>query len=180
MDSINANQPEQNHQDLTGRQAIDKIREIVKKSPNCFFCTAGENGQWSAARPMNVRDVDEAGNLWFLSADDSHKNEQLGRDPRVRLYFQGSTHSEFLHIDGAAAVYRNKATIKELWEPILKTWFTEGIDDPRITAIRVTPSGGYYWDNKHGNLIAGVKMMIGAMIGKTLDDSIEGKVEVRH
>ena len=68
--------------------------------------------------------------------------------------------------------------IKELWEPILKTWFTEGIDDPRITAIRVTPTDGYYWDTKHGNAVAGVKMMIGAMIGKTLDDSIEGTLRV--
>ena len=38
----------------------------------------------------------------------------------------------------------------------------------------MTPTGGYYWDTKHGNAIAGVKMLIGAAIGKTLDDSIEG------
>ena len=52
------------------------------------------------------------------------------------------------------------------------------MDDPRITVIKVTPSEGYYWDNKHGNAEAGPKMMIGAMIGKTLDDSIEGKLDV--
>ena len=58
----------------------------------------------------------------------------------------------------------------------LKTWFTEGIDDPRITVIRFAPEGGYYWDNKHGNAVAGIKMLIGAAIGKTLDDSIEGRL----
>ncbi|MEO7116869.1 MAG: pyridoxamine 5'-phosphate oxidase family protein [Caldimonas sp.] len=52
------------------------------------------------------------------------------------------------------------------------------VDDPHITAIRVRPSGGYYWDNKHGNAIAGIKMMIGTVIGKTLDDCIEGTVTV--
>ena len=51
-----------------------------------------------------------------------------------------------------------------------------GIDDPRITVIKVTPHDGYYWDNKHGNLVAGVKMMVGAMVGKTMDDSIEGRM----
>ncbi len=40
------------------------------------------------------------------------------------------------------------------------------------------PSGGYYWDNKHGNAIAGIKMLVGAAIGKTLDDSIEGTVSI--
>jgi len=34
------------------------------------------------------------------------------------------------------------------------------------------------WDNKHGNTVAGVKMLIGAALGKTLDDSIEGKLDV--
>ena len=48
--------------------------------------------------------------------------------------------------------------------------------DPRITVIRVTPTDGYYWDTKHGNAVAGVKMLIGAAIGKTLDDSIEGEL----
>ena len=38
----------------------------------------------------------------------------------------------------------------------------------------VEPEGGYYWDNKHGNTVAGIKMLVGAAIGKTFDDSIEG------
>ena len=58
----------------------------------------------------------------------------------------------------------------------MKTWFTEGEDDPRISVIKVAPLDGYYWDNKHGNAVAGVKMMIGAALGKTLDDSIEGRI----
>ena len=127
---------------------------------------------------MNVRQVDDEGNLWFLSADDSHKNEDLALDPSVKLYFQGSPHSDFLQLSGRATISRDKVKIKELWEPVIRTWFTGGVDDPRITVIKVVPSEGYYWDNKHGNAVAGVKMMIGAMIGKTLDDSVEGKLDV--
>ena len=129
-----------------------------------------------ATRPMSVQEVDDAGDLWFLSASDSHKNKELGQNPGVRLFFQASEHSGFLTLTGEASVTRDRAKIKELWKPILKTWFTEGEDDPRITAIRFSPQGGYYWDNKHGNAVAGVKMLIGAAIGKTLDDSIEGKL----
>jgi general stress protein 26 len=83
-----------------------------------------------------------------------------------------------LELSGHATISTDKAKIKELWEPILKTWFTGGLDDPRITVIKVEPSVGYYWDNKHGNAIAGIKMMAGAIVGKTLDDSIQGKLAV--
>lgn len=174
MDSINKNQVEDNLKDLAGHDAVEKIKEVVDKAQTCFFCTGGATGPSSGTRPMNVRKVDDNGNLWFLSADDSHKNSELEQDREVNLFFQGSAHSDFLHLNGTATISRDKEKIKELWEPVIKTWFTGGVDDPRITVIKVKPLQGYYWDNKHGNTIAGIKMMVGAAIGKTMDDSIEG------
>jgi general stress protein 26 len=178
MDSINRNQPENNHEDLAGKAAVEKIQAIVKKADTCFFCTGVQTSGSMSARPMAVQKVDDDGNLWFLSPADSHKNAEVERESSVHLYFQGSAHSDFLHLHGRATISRDKAKIRELWEPILKTWFTEGVDDPRITVIQVSPIEGYYWDTKHGNMVAGVKMLIGAAIGKTLDDSIEGKLNV--
>lgn len=40
MDSINKNQPEQNHKDLAGKDAIDKLKELVKEAETCCFCTS--------------------------------------------------------------------------------------------------------------------------------------------
>ncbi|MFB9240531.1 pyridoxamine 5'-phosphate oxidase family protein [Massilia antarctica] len=162
MDSINKNQPEDNYKDLGGSDALKKLKALVDSAETCFFCTR----HGGSARPMSVRQLDEQGNLWFLSADDSHKNAEIAADPAVKLYFQGSTHSEFLVLDGAASITRDKARIKELWNFILKTWFSEGEDDARIPAIKVTPGQGYYWDNKHGKAVAGVKMLVGTVIGK--------------
>ena len=177
MDSINSRQPEQNRENLSGSEAIKKIKDLVDESKSCFFCTGGA-GYETHARPMSVQDVDDDGNLWFLSAIDSFKNEELQSDASVKLYFQGSAHSDFMELNGVANVSRDKEKIEELWEPVVKTWFTEGKDDPRITVIKVTPTEGYYWDTKHGRAIAGIKMLIGAAIGKTMDDSIEGKLDV--
>lgn len=177
MNSINQQQAERNHEDLTGTRAVERIKETVAKAQTCFFCSAGPVVSGEGIRPMNVRKVDEQGTLWFLSADDSHKNQEIARNPSVVLLFQGSPHSDFLQLSGHASISRDQEKIEELWEPVLKTWFTGGVQDPRITVIKVTPREGYYWDNKHGNLVAGVKMMIGAMVGKTMDDSIEGQLK---
>ena len=178
MGSINANQPEHNRDDLRGPAAVAKIRELVAAAKNCFFTTAVATGETGGTRPMNVRRVDDDGTLWFLSANDSSQNRELAADPTVRLYFPGSPHSDFLHLAGRAMVSTDRARVEELWEPTLRTWFTGGVDDPRVTVIRVTPTAGYYWDTKHGNVVAGAKMLLGAMIGKTLDDSIEGRLSV--
>jgi general stress protein 26 len=178
MDSINQRQPEDNRKDLRGRDAVERIRDLVGKAETCFFCTAVSHGSSGATRPMAVRKVDDDGTLWFLSASDSHKNSELADTPVVRLFFQVSEHAGFLTLTGRARISRDRRRIRELWSPILKTWFTEGEDDPRITAIAVSPSGGYYWDNKHGKAVAGIKMLIGAATGTTLDDSVEGTLAV--
>ena len=176
MDSINKNQEEENHKDLGGPEAIKKIKELAENE-TCYFTTAITTGKSLNVRPMVAQKIDENGSLYFLSSNDSYKNQDIALDPKVQLLFQGSSHSDFLSIYGFATISSDKQLIKELWEPILKVWFTEGEDDPRITVIIVTPTEGYYWDNKHGNAIAMVKMAAGAIMGKTIDDSIEGNLK---
>ena len=178
MDSINQQQPEDNLKDLQGSDAAQKMKALAERADTCFFCSNIKTGLPFSTRPMSVLKVDDAGNFWFLSSNDSNKNQEVSHDPFVQLLFQGSSFSGFLNVYGIAEVSTDKAKIKELWKPILKTWFTEGEDDSRITVIKVDPTDGYYWDNKHGNAIAFIKQAAGAVIGKTIDDSIEGKLEV--
>lgn len=178
MDSINKQQPEENKKDLSGKEAAEKIKELADAAQSCFFCTDIQDGKPFAVRPMSPQKIDDEGNIWFLSAADSHKNQELGKDPYVQLLFQGSAHSDFMTLYGKATISRDKEKIKELWQPLVKTWFTEGQDDPRITVVKVTPEDGYYWDTKHGTVVAFAKMAAGAIMGKTLDDSIEGKLSV--
>ena len=176
MDSINQQQEENNLQDLGGEAAIKKIKALKDKASSCFFCTDIETGKPFITRPMTVQEVDDEGNLWFLSANDSHKNYEIKQDAKVQLLFQGSGYSDFLNLYGTATVNEDKEKIKELWKPFLKTWFTGGVEDPRISVIKVTPEQGYYWDTKHNMAIGLLKRAAGAIMGKTLDDSIEGNI----
>lgn len=178
MNSIDKNQPEENRKDLNGKEAVEKIQELVKKAASCFFCTNTGDVSLTATRPMAVQEVDDEGNLWFLSASDSHKNAEIHADSTVKLYFQGSAHSDFLTLQGQASITRDLNKIKDLWQPLLKTWFTEGQQDPRITVIRFTPQSGHYWDTKNGQIVAFAKQVAGAMMGKTLDDSISGDIRL--
>lgn len=106
---------------------------------------------------MSPQKIDEDGTLWFLSANDSVKNQDIKNEPVVQLLFQSSKHSGFLNVYSIAEITEDKAKIDELWQPILKVWFTVGKDDPRISVIKVSPTQGNYWDNMHGDAVAFVK-----------------------
>lgn len=178
MDSINKNQPEENTKNLFGEEAITKIKELVGKSGVCFFCTKIKSGESFSTRPMSVQITDDDGNMFFLSAADSHHNVEINEDSKVQLLFKESSYEDFLTLYGEASINKDRAMIEKLWNPMMKTWFTEGIDDPRITVIKFAIKDGYYWDTKHGQLVSFIKRLAGAAMGKTLDDSIEGYIKV--
>ena len=176
MDSINKNQPEDNFKNLFGEEGIEKIKTLAGKASSCFFCTKIKTGQSFSSRPMAPEKIDDNANFWFLSANDSHKNKEIEEDDSIQLLFQGSDYSDFLSIYGRCVISTDKNKIDELWDPMMKTWFTEGKDDPRITVLQVIPSEGYYWDTKNNMLVAMAKRAYGAVVGETYDDSIEGKI----
>ncbi|MBV6321698.1 pyridoxamine 5'-phosphate oxidase family protein [Duganella violaceipulchra] len=174
MDTNNEN----HHQDLIGEDAVKKIHDFVDGTPGCFFCTSDVAGGPGDARPMTALQVDAQGNLWFVSASDSLKNLELAAEPSATLYFQASGRAEFMHLEGIATVLRDPVKLKELWSFTMKTWFAGGEDDPRVTLIKFAPTYGYYWDTKHGRAVASVRMLIGAVIGKALVDTVEGRLDV--
>lgn len=88
MDSINQQQPEDNHQDLDGQPAIEKMKHFCEKIKTCFFITKPSHPEKIDARPMSIQKVDDQGVIWFLSASDSRKNAALAEDPSVKLYFR--------------------------------------------------------------------------------------------
>ncbi|OYU80877.1 MAG: general stress protein [Flavobacterium sp. BFFFF1] len=176
MDSINQQQPEDNFRDLQGAEALQKIKELAKKAGSCFFCTNIVSGKPFQTRPMAAEKIDDQGNFWFLSSNDSHKNEEIASDPHVQMLFQGSSYSDYMTLYGTATISTDRQKIAELWDATMKTWFTEGQDDPRITVIKFVPSEGYYWDTKHNMAIGLLKRTYGAIVGETYDDSIEGNI----
>ena len=53
-----------------------------------------------------------------------------------------------------------------------------GVDDPNLSVIQVVPDDGYYWNNKNGKMVAFAKMAASLITGKTMDDGIEGNLDL--
>ena len=178
-DSTNNTQNKEDHiKSLEGKEAVDKLKELAKGAENCFFCTDIKTGLPLSVRPMSVLDVDDNGNLWFMSKADSHKNKEIETDPFTHLFFQANKNSGFLNVYGISEIIEDRAKVEELWSPLLKVWFQGGKDDQKISLIKVEPTHTYYWDTMHGEAVAFIKMAASVITGKTMDDSVEGSLEV--
>ena len=163
---------------LNSTEAIEKIKELAMAANICIFATNLTELPLSA-RPMATQEVDEEGNIWFLSKNDSDKNLHIAEDSRVQLFYSNGSNYEYLSIYGTAEILIDREKIKELWTPIVKAWFKEGEHDPSISLIKVTPIDAYYWDTKDNKMVSLIKIAIGVITGVTKDDGgIEGTLKV--
>jgi len=162
---------------LISAEAIDKIKKIAMAADIALF-TTNLSKIPLATRPMGTLDVDDEGNLWFLSKNESDKNRDISYDNQVQLFYSNKSGGEYLSIYGRAQILTDRAKIEQYWTPLAKAWFKEGKDDPTITLLRVVPADVYYWDTKENKLITLVKIAFSAVTGSSVDVGIEGKIKV--
>jgi general stress protein 26 len=164
-------------QNLTGAEGIQKIKDLAMDVKVCMFCTKANDLPFET-RPMSTQEVDDQGNVWFLSCEDTSKIEDIKQDEAVQLVYSNLGSSTFLTVYGHADVMKDKKKAEELWSPIAKAWVKGGADDPNLVIIRVRPESGYYWNNKHGKVVAMFKIAASLVTNKTMDDGIEGGLKV--
>lgn len=162
-------------QNLNGPKAVEKIKGLAEAARTCMMVTRLHEKPLTM-RPMAVQKTDENGCIYFLSHSDTNKNDELNESPAMQLVFMNSSNSEYLSLYGEAEVYRNQEEIEEMYTPIANVWF-EGKDDPNITIICFHPESGYYWDTKNGKMVQLAGMLVGALTGKEIDNSLEGNLK---
>ena len=163
---------------LTATDAVEKIREIAKDANICMFVT-DLSSLPLAGRPMATQEVDEEGNIWFMSDRNSDKNRHIEEDEQVQLFYSHTNNYEYLSIFGRAEIVNDRSKIEKLWTPMAKTWFKEGKNDPNISLIKVIPEDAYYWDTKNNKMVSLIKFAMGAIgITPKDDGGIEGKLKV--
>ena len=166
-------------ENLFSKEAVAKLKELSERAKTCMFITNLDKTPPVNARPMNLQECDDEGNLWFISSKESNKNMEIARDNTVQLYFMNNGEYEYLSIIGQAFIYDDKATIGEKWSIFANAWF-EGKNDPNVSIIRVAPKEVYYWDTKAGKFVSMLHFFTAIVTGGTSDnsDGVEGEIKI--
>jgi general stress protein 26 len=52
-----------------------------------------------------------------------------------------------------AIVIRDSQKAKELWSPVYKAWFPQGLDDPDLALLKVKVESVEYWDTPSNKMV---------------------------
>ncbi len=101
---------------LTNEEARKKIKELAESIDFTMMATDLKSQPFHTV-PMSTKEVDDAGNIWFLSNKNSEHNKNIEKENRTQLIYADNENFEFMTIYGRAIhQHRPQPNQRTLWK----------------------------------------------------------------
>ncbi|WP_142785635.1 pyridoxamine 5'-phosphate oxidase family protein [Changchengzhania lutea] len=163
-----------NNTNLFDDNAIKKIKELAEDIDFTMMATQLGSKPFHAI-PMSTKKVDDQGCIWFLSGKDSTHNAHIKADSNIMLIYSKPSDYSFMKVYADAEIVTDQSVLEDFYGKSDDMWF-DGVQDPNLSAIKVTPIEAYYWEPKHNTFTTILKMGLSAITGDEPDISQHGKI----
>lgn len=157
---------------------MQKVSELIEDI-RIGMLTTLDDSKNLVSRPMAVMQLDQEGNLWFLTKEHSPKTDQINQNYKVNVAFADVADASYVSVSGTATELQDRAKIEELWSPMAKPWFPEGKDDPELSILKVHIDTAEYWDSTSSRMVRLFEMARAALTGDTYKEGENKVVENR-
>lgn len=131
----------------TEQTDVQRFRELIKDIKFAMLATVNSEDGSLRSRPMTLQQTEFDGALWFFGGRSTRPVIDIMEHPKVNLAFSEPKHNSYISASGQAEIVQDRAKAKELWNPLYKAWFSEGLEDPELCLIKVTVESADYWDS---------------------------------
>lgn len=148
-------------QNRTHAENIQKLADLIKNIKIAMLTTLSSSGELHS-RPMQTQQFAFDGTLWFFTGRDSGKVIEMRNDRHVNVSYVGD--NTYVSVSGRATLVDDRKKMENLWDPMFKAWFPDGIDDPNLTLMKVSVDSAEYWDSKAPNPVIKLVGFVEAVI----------------
>jgi len=131
---------------------VAKLNELIQGIDFAMLTTIRTDGSVHSC-PMATQNVDADGVIWFFSDSNTEKVEAVRTDPRVNLAYCDAGSQRYVSIAGRCELVRDHAKAKQLWNPLYRTWFAKGLDDPNLILLKIHVLEAEYWHAPEGRML---------------------------
>lgn len=122
---------------------LQKLATLIQPMDGVAMLTSQDADGALVSRPMAPLEMDEHGAIWFFTARDSTKVEQLNT---LNLSFSDAERGTYVSLCGHGDLEVDRSHIKRLWTPLARPWFPDGTESENLALLKFTPSAAEYWD----------------------------------
>ena len=151
---------------------LEKLYDMIDDLEIAMMTTRRADGHLVSRAMANQKRAPGA-DLWFVTAIDTCKVDELEDEPNVNLAYYKDRTREWVSVSGVAKISQDRETIKELYAPDWKAWFANGDDpragtedDPRIVLIGVDVVSAVYFEVNKPQPIVLFELVKGWVTGK--------------
>jgi general stress protein 26 len=123
---------------------FEKLGELIEDIRIAMVTTVQPDGTLHT-RPLASLAYENDGQLWFYTAIDSAKVNEVVNDVRTSVAFSDTGKDAYVAVSGTADIVNDRERIRALWTPFAKPWFPDGPDDPNLVLLRVHVERAEYW-----------------------------------
>ena len=121
------------------------VGDLIKDAKVAMLTTMTADGE-HVSRPMGLQEAAFDGDLWFFAYEDSAKVAQIRATPAVNVSFSDTKGHSWTSIAGRGRIVQDRAKAEQLWTPVLKAWFPDGLETPGLTLLKIEADTAEYWD----------------------------------
>lgn len=158
-------------------EVVQHFGDLIKGIKVAMMTTVEDDGSLRS-RPMWTHDRDFDGELWFFTREHSHKVDEVEKDHHVNLAYADPTRERYVSVSGRCRLVRDKEKARELWNPTLKAWFPDGLDDPELALLCVRVERAEYWDTPNSRMVQLAGMVKAALTGETYKPGDNQKLDL--
>jgi general stress protein 26 len=162
---------------LQDQEAIEKFQDLVKDVHVCMFTTLDEADNLTS-RPMITTSVDDEANVWFFTNEFSEKINEVSKDNIVHLIYSHPVKNIYVDVKGSCSLVIDRKKMEELWDPELKNWFPEGIEDPRICLVKVATESAHFWNHSSSKMGLLFQMIKSIAKGEQYKETEKGELDL--
>jgi general stress protein 26 len=160
----------------TRQESIEKLKKMLEDIDFCMLTTL--SGGKIRSRPMSTQELGLDGDLWFFTSEDTHKVDEIKADNRVNVAYSKPSDDVYVSVYGTGEISKDPAKIEELWNPILKAWFPDGLDDTKLCLLKVSVEEAEYWDTPSSSLVQVAGFVKALVTGKEMESGDHGKINL--
>lgn len=161
------------------QESIQKLRELIKDIDMAMLTTVDEDGSLRS-RPMATHQVEFDGTLWFFTYDNTAKVEEIQHEREVNVSYMSASNNTYVSMTGTAIIVKDYEKMKELWNPIYKAWFTEGLDDPHLALMKIDVDRAEYWQPDTNNRFVEMVHILKAAVTGEHHEGINEKINLKR
>lgn len=153
------------------RTDIERLAKLIHGIEFAMLTTTSVDDGALRSRPMTLQNTPFDGELWFFVGRSTSQAQDVAEDAQVNLAFAEPKDNTYISVSGQAEVVFDREQAAQMWNPILKAWFPQGLEDPELALLRVHVESADIWDSPSSKVVQLVGFAKAILTGKRADSA---------